>query len=268
MGENKAKTKSAMLNELESIKGLLLEDDDIPILQEVIDQQAEADTSGFYSSGFDSSGFDNEESLDFDKEEIAGVKTQDAGFKTTNADFDEELHFDEPSLTEAGMSANADIELANKSAARVIVEQQQDFFSSIHDADTAEELLDSLDDLEQKTSRITAHKSQADNFKSHRPQLAKPLGENPFLPQHIRERLHGNNPPPLFASEAARKIAITSRPVTQLGSTQSRFSNRTNNPQQDLIDSILAKVMPEIEKELRQRLESMSRSMLDELNRH
>jgi len=234
MGENKAKTKSAMLSELESIKGLLLEDDDIPILQEVIDQQAQV------------------ESADTHEEQ--------------SADFDEDLHFDEPPLNQPASPAKSIADLANKSAARVIVEQQQDFFSSIHDADTAEELLDSLDHLEEKTSRITAQKS--DNLKSHRPQLAKPLGENPFLPQHIRERLHGNNPPPLFASETARKIATTSRPVTQLGSTQSRFSSRPTNPQQELIDSIVAKVMPEIEKELRQRLESMSRSMLDELNRH
>lgn len=243
MGENKAKTKSAMLSELESIKGLLLEDDDIPILQEVIDHQTDNV----------STGLDSQQSADFDNE--------------SSADFDEDLHFDEP-LADELTPAKVATDPMTKPATRVIVEQQRDFFSSIHDADTAEELLDSLDDLEEKTSRITAQKSLADNLKSNRPQLAKPLGENPFLPQHIRERLHGNNPPPLFASETARKIATTSRPVTQLGSTQSRFANRPTNPQQELIDNILAKVMPEIEKELRQRLESMSRSMLDELNRH
>lgn len=233
MGENKAKTKSAMLSELESIKGLLLEDDDIPILQEVIDHHADDRTTDFHQD--------------------------------QDTDFDEDLHFDEPEPTPAARMLN---EQGNKTSARVIVEQQQDFFSSIQDADTAEELLDSLDDLEAKTSRITAQKSQADLLKSNRPQLAKPLGENPFLPQHIRERLHGNNPPPLFASETARKIATSSRPITQLGSTQSRLSSRTGNPQQELIDSIVTKVMPEIEKELRQRLESMTRNMLDELNRH
>lgn len=236
MGENKAKTKSAMLSELESIKGLLLEDDDIPILQEVIDQQV--DSADLNIEHENSANFD--EDLDLD-----------------------ELHPDtEPAPPKVATQPSA------KPATRIIVEQQPDFFSSIHDADTAEELLDSLDDLEEKTSRITAPKNQADNLKSNRPSLAKPLGENPFLPQHIRERLHGNNPPPLFASETARKIATTSRPITQLGSTQSRLTNRPNSPQQELIDSIVAKVMPEIEKELRQRLESMSRSMLDELNRH
>jgi hypothetical protein len=36
---NPTKTKAAMLNELESIKGLLLEQDDIPILQEEVLEQ-------------------------------------------------------------------------------------------------------------------------------------------------------------------------------------------------------------------------------------
>jgi hypothetical protein len=230
MGEDKAKTKSAMLSELESIKGLLLEDDDIPILQEVIEQQAASES------------------------------------QVSDADFDEDLHFDEvPSAPAVATRAAAE---PAKPAARVIVEQQQDFFSSIQDADTAEELLDSLDDLEAKTSRITAQKTAFENSKAGRPSLAKPMGENPFLPQHIRDRLHGNNPPPLFASETARKIATTSKPVTQLGNTQSRFAgHRPTSSQQELIDSIVAKVLPEIEKELRQRLESMSRSILDELNR-
>ena len=39
MGDNKTKTKAAMLDELESIKDLLLEEDDIPILQEVIEHK-------------------------------------------------------------------------------------------------------------------------------------------------------------------------------------------------------------------------------------
>jgi hypothetical protein len=264
MGETKAKTKSAMLTELESIKGLLLEDDDIPILQEVIDQQLGSADPSFSSSAssYQGAGSDQNYSLDHESrfDQATSFDHQDS------ANFDDDLHFDEPHTNEPA-STKTPAELAAKPAARVIVEQQRDFFSSIHDADTAEELLDSLDDLEEKTSRITAQKNQADSLRANRPVLAKPLGENPFLPQHIRERLHGNNPPPLFASETARKIATTSRPVTQLGSTQSRFANRPNNAQQELIDSIVARVMPEIEKELRQRLESMSRSMLDELNR-
>ena len=36
MTNNKSKTKTEILNELESIKGLLHEEDDIPVLQEMI----------------------------------------------------------------------------------------------------------------------------------------------------------------------------------------------------------------------------------------
>jgi len=213
MGNDKSKTKSAMLSELESIKGLLLEDDDIPILQEVIEPPAQS----------------------------------------------------HPSDSEA------------KAAARVIVEQQQDFFNADDELsdvdedllDTGEDLLDSLDDLEEKTTQLTTSKPQ-ENFRQAitRPTIPKATGENPFLPEHIRARLHGNNPPPLFAAEAARKIAGSARPVTQLGNLQPRNqTSRPNSMQQDIIDSVIARMMPEIEKELRQRLETMSKAMLDELNK-
>lgn len=209
MGNDKSKTKSAMLSELESIKGLLLEDDDIPILQEVIEPQV--------------------------------------------ADLPDPL---EPDIT---------------LASRIIVEQQQDFFVADDDElDTGEDLLDSLDDLEEKTGQLTQNKSADINKPSaSRPNLTKASGENPFLPEHIRARLHGNNPPPSFAAATARKIAGSARPVTQLGNLQAREpANRSANMQQDIIDSIVARMMPEMEKELRQRLEALSKAMLDELNKY
>ena len=213
MGNDTSKTKSAMLSELESIKGLLLEDDDIPILQEVIEPPARA----------------------------------------------------RPPESEA------------KHTARLLVEEQQDFFHSGDtpaDADeelpdTSEDLLDSLDDLEEKTAQFGTGKPQ-ENYRptANRVSMPKATGENPFLPEHIRARLHGNNPPPLFATETAKKIAGSARPVTQLGSLQERSKiGRAIGTQQDIIDSIIARMMPEIEKELRQRLEAMSKNMLDEMNK-
>jgi hypothetical protein len=108
-----------------------------------------------------------------------------------------------------------------------------------------------------------------------RPQLAKANGENPFLPQHIRSRLHGNNPPPLFEIEAARKIANVSQPATQLGNTQGNqlppgrnpifYSPKNSAPQQALIDEIMDNLLPEIERELRERLEVMTKEMLETL---
>lgn len=230
MGDT-TKTKAAMLNELESIKGLLLEEDDIPILQEVLEQEAESTP--------------------------APARPQEPEIKMT----------------------------VQAKATRTIFEEQQDFFHSPthsnidhnnHQAVTAAamdlvetELLDTLNELEKHTAEVTAGKLAKDTHKHNvaRPNLAKATGENPFLPEHIRSRLHGNNPPPLFANETARKIATSSIPSRQLGNTFTVASNTKPNHQQDIIDSIIEKMMPEIEQELRSRLELMSKHLLDELNK-
>lgn len=238
MGDTKIKTKAAMLNELESIKGLLLEEDDIPILQEVIEQQA--------------------------------------------------THTPAQSKPEQKQPENTTI--SNTIAeTKTLHEEQQDFFSSPlytpphsefehtdstdkYPLDSAKDLLDTLSDLEKHAEEVTSNKLH-DNQKSvfARPNLAKATGENPFLPEHIRARLHGNNPPPLFANETARKISGASIPSRQLGNTFSlgaaSSSTKTNNYQEDIIDSIINKMMPEIERELRNRLEAMSKNILDELNK-
>ena len=107
-----------------------------------------------------------------------------------------------------------------------------------------------------------------DHAKSNSPRAStvKASGENPFLPEHIRARLHGNNPPPSFAQSTARRIASTSRPTTLLGSTSApNEQEKSQSIQQELIDGIIKKMMPEIEKELRQRLTLMSESLLQEL---
>lgn len=226
---NTTKTKAAMLNELESIKGLLLEEDDIPILQEeVAEQQAEPTPS------------------------IAS----------------------EPE-SETTLTAQT------KAARKAIFEEQQDFFHSSHSSHDHQavttaamelvetELLDTLSELEKHTAEVTAGKPIKESHKHsfERPNLAKATGENPFLPEHIRARLHGNNPPPLFANVTARKIATSSVPSRQLGNTFAVGNNVKSHHQQDIIDSIIEKMMPEIEQELRSRLELMSKSILDELNK-
>jgi hypothetical protein len=237
MGDTKIKTKAAMLNELESIKGLLLEEDDIPILQEVIEHKTSSHTS------------EQKETQEREAEEKATSKT------TTES--------------------------------RTIREEQQDFFNSplytpphadisaadlmeMYPLDSANDLLETLSYLEKHTEEVTASKLP-DKPGFSRPSLAKATGENPFLPEHIRARLHGNNPPPLFANETARKISNSSLPSRQLGNTFSfgatSGATKANNYQQDIIDSIIEKMMPDIERELRNRLETLSKNMLDELNK-
>ena len=235
--ETKTKTKAAMLTELESIKGLLQEEDDIPILQEVMDS-------------------------------------------ASAMEYDEIPSDTLPSTPTAALHEITTSPETKKNTTKTVYEEQQDFFHSFEanatHAKEQHDLLDALSDLESKTTEVTTHKLLSDAHKtpSLRTSLTKASGENPFLPEHIRARLHGNNPPPLFANETARKIAGSSTPSRLLGSlsAQAHLTHhsafKSNHPQQDLIDSIIQKIMPDIEKELRHKLELMTRSMLDELNRH
>ncbi|MGV8835863.1 MAG: hypothetical protein ACWA6V_07235, partial [Cellvibrio sp.] len=85
--------------------------------------------------------------------------------------------------------------------------------------------------------------------------LAKASGENPFLPQHIRERLHGNNPPPLFEYETAKKIISSTKNI----------AHKTNKPRQYLVEEVMLSMMPQIERELRHRLFAMSVEDLEKL---
>ena len=88
-----------------------------------------------------------------------------------------------------------------------------------------------------------------------RPALAKASGENPFLPQHIRARLHGNNPPPLFDPATAEKPMAV------------KASKPAEDPfnRQQLIREVTAAVMPQIEQELRQRLHALTDEQLQDL---
>ena len=229
------KTKAAMLDELESIKELLLEEDDIPILQEVIEQQTAP-------APIINAAIPQEPELKMTAQNKA---------ETTKTSFEEQQDFFH-SLNRSRVASN---HLAPSDSA----------FS-----DTA--LLDTLNELEKHTADVTVGKLAKDTHKPsfERPNLAKAIGENPFLPEHIRARLHGNNPPPLFATETARKISSTSVPSRQLGNTFTVAGSAKSNQQQDIIDNIIdgiiEKIMPDIEKELRLRLELMSKNLLDELN--
>jgi hypothetical protein len=202
---DKSKRKAAMLLELESIKGLLRDEDDIPILQE-----------------------------------------------------EPEHYATEPEHNQTSSPVKARGE-------------QRDFFNSASMQDSAAKLLDSLSDFEKVTHSVTANKSFSP---VKQPPLAKANGENPFLPEHIRSRLHGNNPPPLFEIEAARKIATTSKPKTFLGSTQVNDSSsypvpptapKLNMSQHAMIEDIVDNLLPVLEKELRERLEFMTKEMLEDL---
>ncbi len=173
---NSNKTKAEILQELESIKGLLLEEDDIPILQ-AIDHSF--------------------------NEEVSAPLTK---------------HSHNPSVLPGQTSLFGD---------EPGIAQPQPAL---------------------QVKPLPGH------LHTPRP-LAKASGENPFLPQHIRERLHGNNPPPLFEYETAKKI---------LNSTKN-ISHKINKPRQALVDEVLDSLMPQIERELRHRLFALSVEDLEKL---
>lgn len=177
---NTNKTKAEILQELESIKGLLLEEDDIPILQE-----AEAIPTE--------------------------VNTQQHPLLKKQTAIPAQL---EPTLPGQG----------------------------------------SLFEGETKRQGFTQHLNTPPHHQALRP-LVKGTGENPFLPQHIRERLHGNNPPPLFEYETAKKIINATKNIAQ----------KINKPRQVLIDDVINSLMPQIESELRHRMFAMSVEDLEKL---
>lgn len=160
MPQNPQKTKGEILSELESIKDLLIEEDDIPILQEV----------------------------DLHSEHSLPPKSPTSAPGGTQTSIFDEL-LDVPTITE------------------------------IH----------------------TDTQSQRS--------IPKALGENPFLPQHIRARLHGNNPPPVFDFSA-----------TATTKTSGKIETR-----HDIINEIVKKFLPKIEQELRLKLLTMTEDELRKL---
>ncbi len=197
---NTNKTKAEMLQELESIKGLLLEEDDIPILQDA-------------------------ELISEDSNHPAPSETKQPASPYTSH---ESVLPGQGSLFEEAHHASHT--------------QKTDQHTTAHGTDQ-----------DHKKHGFASHLNNPAHSHATRTQV-KATGENPFLPQHIRERLHGNNPPPLFEYEAAKKIISATKTV----------ASKTGKPRQQLVDDVLRSLMPQVERELRHRLFAMS---VDDLER-
>jgi hypothetical protein len=172
MPQNPQKTKGEILLELESIKGLLLEEDDIPILQEVDHHH-------------------HPELLKEDNKELPKKPAQPGGTQTS--------------------------------------------------------IFDELEDIPIITDLVAV------DSQTHNQSMPKALGENPFLPQHIRERLHGNNPPPIFDFDLTQKSNNNLKP-------KSHIENR-----HDLVNDLVKRYLPQIEQELRLKLLAMTEDELKKL---
>lgn len=202
---NTNKTKADILQELESLKGLLLEEDDIPILQDsdiIFDESAPKAPSPY---GRNESILPGQTSL-FGEQ---GSSNLPAGYA------------------------------------------QPTSFGGYGKHPAVAPAINATPDAAASRSPVKA------------------TGENPFLPQHIRERLHGNNPPPLFEYEAARKI-ISATNNLSLKEQKSPLNVQksplnTQNPRKQLVEDVIASMMPQIESELRHRLFAMSVDDLEKI---
>lgn len=167
MPQNPQKTKGEILSELESIKDLLIEEDDIPILQEV--------------------------------------------------------HLVDHKIADQAAIAN------HASTTKIPGGTQTSIFDELDEIPVITDI--TSDTLQQRS-------------------IPKAMGENPFLPQHIRARLHGNNPPPVFDLSAA---------------TSTTKSTGKIETRQDLINELMKKILPQIEQELRLKLLTMTEDELRKL---
>lgn len=237
--QQKGKNRAAILQELESIKGLLVDEEDIPVLQEVIDT-TEAQ-------------LENGETLD--EEDLQELQRAYRDLLQAHED------------TEAGEApAVPTPELESPfsdTAARTEVQ------TSLFDTDFSqpEDLADSpsedspqeAPEPEPQAGKPASSENRGSSFR--RSGVTKATGENPFLPAHIRARLHGNRPPPLFeplpfqpiSSKAASKEALKgSEPGQKLKRAQ-------------LTDELVAEFLPQIEVALRTRLKAMTEEQLQQL---
>ncbi|WP_323815485.1 hypothetical protein [Cellvibrio sp. NN19] len=212
---NTNKTKAEILQELESIKGLLLEEDHIPILQ------------------------DMESRLDAQLERFSDAQTDDD-------------HIEPPVLTnrhESVLPGQGSLFDESSSPIAKIVDQL-----NIKPVAPAAAAAPNTPNPYRVPTQPQSQPQPQPLTTENRP-LAKASGENPFLPQHIRERLHGNNPPPLFEYETAKKIINSTKNI----------AHKTNKPRQYLVEEVMLSIMPQLERELRQRLFAMSVEDLEKL---
>ncbi|MGM8226276.1 hypothetical protein ACSV5M_06820 [Cellvibrio sp. ARAG 10.3] len=267
MADNKGKTKAAILHELESIKGLLLEDDEIPILQETIADRAPGSDRPLPKRDLDEL-HDVFQALSHNIRNAAGKIGAPTPPARPSGLLDALVHPQNrtsPIKPEAtgkqaslfGDTRPGDSQLNDKKFS----DSKPDKTASDADEDYLDQA--TVDPTEEPNEKWKeAAFDQPLNYAVNksitpppRPALAKASGENPFLPQHIRARLHGNNPPPLFDPATAEKpMAVKA----------SKPAEEPFNRQQ-LIREVTAAVMPQIEQELRQRLHALTDEQLQDL---
>lgn len=251
----KVKTKAAMLEELESLKGLLREEDEIPILQEVIEARPATGRAMGPATGPTMERPDKPLSPqalhqlqdDFTalSQTMTGkaqiVKKQEPA-PTTSASLLEA--FTRASQHEAEEHKASSAPQAMQTDLPLDFDEEESPALSGPDTQRADKL---------QTDRLVNERLVNDRLQSARQPLTRAQGENPFLPQHIRARLHGNRPMPSF--ELAKPEPVTLKPE----------ETPPPNSRQALVDALVDATLPRLERELREKLASMSQETLKRL---
>jgi hypothetical protein len=287
MVDKKTKTKAAMMQELESIKGLLLEDDEIPILQEIFDSEPGSKATQAPMSRHELNELHDQ--FTALSQSIAGKHTepQHSNQPQSNQPQSSQQQSSQqqlPPQTSASL-LDAFTRVSQQQAPKTAQAQQTSILPKLQQPSLfhEEEFVEDIDQYHHAASHesqpgqniSTSHSStNHSNNHTQRPALAKASGENPFLPQHIRARLHGNNPPPMFDYAASAQLPQTTlKNKTEPLLDQYKNSlhdnhhdgQKSSSPRQQLIKEVIAAVMPQLEKELQQKLEQLSQQELERL---
>lgn len=102
--------------------------------------------------------------------------------------------------------------------------------------------------------------------RSTRPVQAK--GENPFLPAHIRARLQGNRPTQLWPQATEQTETTTAEPTEEPAgaNNEQASSSRPATKRLELIEALITEFQPQIEAQLKARLEAMTDEQLEALS--
>lgn len=113
----------------------------------------------------------------------------------------------------------------------------------------------------QPVSRSSQSKDSSKSAVRIDPHTTKARGENPFLPKHIRDRLHTNKALVDIINESRNELQPrpeTTQPATSKSATSHEAAS--GDPIQKLIDQIVRDYMPHLEADLRQRLQQLIRT--------
>ncbi len=232
--QQKGKNRAAILQELESIKGLLVDEEDIPVLQEVIDS-AEAH-------------LDEGESLD--DEELQELQQA----------YRDLLQAQEELVDETEAASETPAPTADETPVRTEVQTSlfDDDVSQPEDEPDASFGAPSTEASASKPEATKAPSNESRSATSRRPGVTKATGENPFLPAHIRARLHGNRPPPLF--EPLTPMPTPTNQASKVSAPADRVSRAL------VTDALVNEFLPQIEAALRHRLKAMTDEQLRQLS--